>query len=214
VVAEQLLMLRNVFHRRWIGIDITHLAITLIRHRLEDTFGSQLSPYEVTGDPKHLSGAKALAEHDPYQFEWWALGKVAARPAHDKKKGADRGIDGYIYFIDDKSGNAKKIIIQVKSGKVKRGDIATLKGDMEREKAAVGVFLTLEEPTRPMKEEAVSAGFYVPEFFPNKKIPRVQILTIQELLEGKEVEYPRVAPEVTFKKAERKRKGGEQGQLL
>ena len=206
-VAERL-------NRKWIGIDLTHLAITLIKHRLEDTF-KELSSYEVFGDPKHLSGAKALAEHDRYQFEWWALGKVAARPAQDKKKGADSGIDGYLYFMDDQSGNAKKIIIQVKSGHVKRGDIATLKGDMEREKAVIGAFITLEEPTRPMKEEAISAGFYVPEHYSDKKFQKVQILTIEELLNGKQLEYLRVAPEVTFKRAERlkQEKPKEQGRL-
>jgi len=194
-------------NRRWIGIDITHLAITLMKHRLENTFEEELSPYEVIGDPKDLRGAEALAKEDRYQFEWWALGKVAARPAQDKKKGADSGVDGYIYFFDDNSGKAKKIVVQVKSGHVNRGQVATLKGDMEREKAAIGVFITLEEPTRPMKEEAATAGFYEPEFLPGKQYPRLQILTIEELLNGKQIEYPRVAPEITFKKAGRKSKG-------
>jgi len=196
--------------RRWIGIDITHLAVTLMRHRLNDTFGPDLSPYEVIGDPKDLESARALAqdsEHEGrYQFEWWALGLVNARPAQDKKKGADRGIDGYINFFDDNSGKAKTIIVQVKSGGVKRGDIATLKGDMEREKAQIGVFITLEEPTRPMIEEAVSAGFYEPEHFPGNQYPRIQILTIRELLEGGEAQYPRMAPDATFKRARRHRR--------
>jgi len=193
-------------NRKWIGIDITHLAITLMKHRLEDTFGPELSAYEVVGDPKDLHGAKALAEHDRYQFEWWALGKVAARPAQNKQKGADSGVDGYLYFIDDNSGKARTIIVQVKSGNVARAHIATLKGDMEREKAVIGAFITLQEPTRPMKKEAAGAGFYKPEHFPEKRCPRLQILTIEELLNGKQLQYPRVAPEVTFKKAERKRK--------
>lgn len=200
-VAERL-------NRRWIGIDITHLAITLMRHRLADTFGTELSPYEVIGDPKDLRSAEALAEENRYQFQWWALGLVDARPAQDKKKGADSGVDGYIYFFDDNSGKPKKIIVQVKSGKVNRGQIATLKGDMEREKAEIGAFLTLEEPTGPMIAEAATAGFYEPEFFPGKKFPRIQILTVNELLEGKELQYPRMAV-TTFKKAERKSKGGE-----
>jgi len=212
-VAERL-------NRRWIGIDITHLAITLMRHRLEDTFGSQLSPYEVIGDPKDLESARALAQDSQhegrYQFEWWALGKVAARPAQDKKKGADTGIDGIINFFDDNTGKAKRIVIQVKSGGVKRGDIATLKGDMEREKSPIGVLITLEEPTRPMLQEAAAGGFYEPEHFPGLRYPRLQILTIEDLLSGKRIEYPRLAPEGTFKRAERKRKttDGEQTQLL
>lgn len=206
-VAEQL-------NRKWVGIDITHLAITLMKHRLNTAFGKDLSPYEVIGDPKDFQGAKALAEQDRFQFEWWALGKVAARPAQDKKKGADSGVDGYIYFFDDNSGTAKKIIVQVKSGGVKRNDIATLKGDLEREKAVIGAFITLEEPTRPMTEEAVSAGFYEPKYLPGKKYPKIQILTIEQLFEGKSLGYPRIAPEVTFKSAQRKIDSGEQQELL
>ncbi len=200
--------------RRWVGIDITHLAISLMRHRLHDTFGSELSPYEVIGDPKDLSSARALAEENRYQFEWWALGLVDARPAHDKRKGADRGVDGYINFFDDNSGKAKTIIVQVKSGGVKRSDIATLKGDMERENAPIGVFITLEEPTRPMLQEAATSGFYEPEHFPGNQYPCLQILTIQELLEGKEAQYPRMAPAATFKRAQRHRKSIEEQQHL
>jgi len=200
--------------RRWIGIDITHLAISLMRHRLHDTFGPDLSPYEVVGAPKDLSSARALAEENRYQFEWWALGLVDARPAQDKRKGADQGVDGYINFFDDNSGKAKTIIVQVKSGGVKRGDIARLKGDMEREKAPIGVFITLEEPTRPMLQETAVAGFYEPEYFPGNQYPHLQILTIRELLEGKEAQYPRMAPTTTFKRARRHRKSIEEQQRL
>lgn len=212
-VAERL-------RRRWIGIDITHLAITLMRHRLNNTFGNELSLYEIIGQPKDLESARVLAhesEHEGrYQFEWWALGLVDARPTHDKKKGADKGIDGYIYFFDDNSGKAKTIIVQVKSGHVSASHIRDLKGVLEREKAQIGVYITLEEPTKPMKEEAASAGFYEPEHFPGNYYPRIQILTIQELLDGKKVDYPQHAPVATFKKAQRIRKANneEQNRLL
>ncbi len=200
--------------RRWIGIDITHLAISLMRHRLHDTFGPDLSPYEVIGDPKDLASAQALAEQNRYQFEWWALGLVDARPAQDKRKGADRGVDGYINFFDDNSGKAKSIIVQVKSGGVNRSYIATLKGDREREKAPIGILITLEEPTKPMLEEATTAGYYEPEHFPGYQYPRIQILTIRELLDGKEAQYPRMAPPATFKRAQRHRKSIEDQQRL
>ncbi len=204
--------------RKWIGIDITNLAVTLMINRLEDTFGPDLSPYEIIGDPKDLSGARALAEQEKdgrYQFELWALRKVAARPAQEKR-GADKGVDGYVYFIDDDSGIAKKIVIQVKSGKVNFGYIQALKGAVEEERAAIGALITLQEPTKPMKEAAASAGFYVPKNFPDKQYPRLQILTIEEILNGKKLEYPRVAPEVTFKRAERISKvaEGEQDKLF
>ena len=135
-------------NRRWIGIDITHLADTLIRHRLRDTFKGELKPYEVLGQPQDVASAQALATDSEnsgrYQFEWWALGLVDARPAQDRKKGADSGVDGYINFFDDNSGKAKRIVVQVKSGHVTRNQIATLKGDMEREKAEIGLFVTLQ----------------------------------------------------------------------
>ena len=208
-VAERL-------NRQWIGIDMTHLAITLIRHRLEDAFGLNLKPYQVIGEPKDLESARALAQHDRYQFQYWAFGKVAARPvqSNEKKKGADKGIDGVVYFLDDNSGIAKKIIVQVKSGAVKRSDVAILNSDRDREKAMIGVFITLQEPTRPMIEEAIGVGFYEPVNFPGTRYPRIQIITIEELLHGKPIEYPRVAPTATFNRAQKKiTKGGEQGML-
>ena len=197
-------------NRRWIGIDITHLAISLMKSRLHDSFGSDLSPYEVVGIPQDVASARALAvesEHDGrYQFEWWALGLADARPGRERKKGADSGVDGYINFFDDNSGKAKRAIVQVKSGHVNRGQIAALKGDMEREKAELALFLTLEPPTRPMLQEAAAAGFYEPAHFPGHQFPRVQILTIEELLNGQVAQYPRFAPQATFRQAPRRRR--------
>ncbi len=195
--------------RRWIGIDVTHVAISLMKHRLHDTFGAELSDYNVVGLPEDVASARALAEDSNndgrYQFEYWALGLVDARPATGKK-GADSGIDGYINFFDDNSGKAKRIIVQVKSGHVNRGMIATLKGDMDREDAAIGIFITLEAPTEPMRQEAIAAGFYEPESLPGNQFPRVQILTIEQLLNGDQPEYPRFAAPQTFRKAPRRKR--------
>jgi site-specific DNA-methyltransferase (adenine-specific) len=199
-VAERL-------HRRWIGIDITHLAITLMERRLKDTFGEQLATYQVIGDPKDLESARALAHSNRHQFEWWALSLVEAKPAQDKKKGADTGIDGYINFFDDESGKAKKIIVQVKSGHPQVHHVRDLCHVVDREKAVMGVFVTLEPPTLPMKKEAAGFGFYTPEHYPDRKYPRMQLLTIEELLGGAEVKYPKtLAPQATFKKAAVKKK--------
>ena len=201
--------------RRWIGIDITHLAITLVRHRLRDSFGGELRPYEIVGQPTDAASAGALAEQDRYQFEWWALGLVDARPANDKRRGADAGVDGYINFFDDNSGKPKRIIAQVKSGHVNRGMIATLKGDMEREKAEIGVFITLQPPTEPMRQEALSAGVYTPEHFPDQQYPRLQILTIDGLFSGNQVAYPRGGVPATFRQAPRRRRSqGRQNALV
>ena len=190
------------FHRRWIGIDITHLAVGLMRHRLHDTFGPELSDYEVIGDPKDLPSARALAEQDRMQFQCWAAGLVDARAT--EKKGPDKGIDGHIRFLDDDSGKAKKIVVQVKSGHVAVSQIRDLIGVLDQEKAQIGAFITLREPTKPMREAAAAAGFYHPPgLLP--PVPKLQILTIEELLAGKKLERPPARDE-TFRQAPRRAK--------
>ncbi len=204
-VAERL-------NRKWIGIDVTHLAISLMRSRLRDSFGDDLSDYEVVGSPADAESARALSleggNTGRYQFEYWALGLVEARPARDMKKGADAGIDGYINFFDDNSGKAKTVIVQVKSGNVGRNVIATLKGDMDRENAEMGLLITLQPPTGPMLNEATSAGFYTPEAYPDRQFPRVQIATIDDILNGNGPAIPQLglsqAP--TFRRAPRRRR--------
>ena len=198
--------------RRWIGVDVTHLAISLMKNRLQDSYGDSLAGYEVIGDPKDEESARALAresEHDGrYQFQYWAAGLVDARPGNGGKKGADKGVDGYITFFDDNSGKAKTIVVQVKSGKVQRNDIATLKGDMERENAVMGLFLTLEDPTEPMHQEAIGTGFYIPDAYPNYKFPKIQIVTIRDLLAGNAPQIPRLglSKAATFKRAPHRNK--------
>ena len=181
-------------NRQWIGIDITHLAITLIRHRLKDSFGDA-AKYKVIGEPVSLPDAEALAKQDPYQFQWWALGLVGARPV-EQKKGADKGIDGRLYFHDEPK-TTKQIIFSVKAGKLHANYVRDLRGVIEREKAEIGVLITLEEPSKQMRAEAASAGFYKAPW--GKDYPRLQLLTIADLLSGKTVNFPR--ENVTFKKA-------------
>ena len=197
--------------RRWTGIDITYLAINLVQRRLRDSFHSDLSPYEIVGAPKDLQSAEALKQISPHQFEWWAVDLVDARPAKDHKKGSDSGIDGYINFFDDKSGQAKQVIVQVKSGYIGVNHVRDLKGVLEREKAPIGVLITLREPTKPMVTEAAAGGFYESKDFPGR-YPRIQILTIAELLEGKKIQYPEHRVD-TFARAERKTKS-EQNKLF
>jgi len=194
-------------HRRWIGVDITHLAITLIKHRLRDTYGDSVD-FEVHGEPVSEAGAEKLAEEDRFQFEWWALGLVGARP-QEGKKGADKGIDGRLYFHDEPGGDTKQIILQVKSGKTGVKHVRDLRGVLDREEAEIGVLITLEEPTKPMTTEAASAGFYES---PWGKHPRIQILTVENLLDGAQIDYPPITgSNVTYKKAPRyERKVAEQ----
>jgi len=179
--------------RRWIGIDVTNLAISLIRHRLQDAFGrSILKKYKIIGEPVSVPDARALAEQDRYQFQWWALGLVGARPTPiDQKKGADKGIDGRLYFFDDpQSGKAKQIIFSVKSGNLKATDVRDLRGVIDRERAAIGVLISLDDPTQPMRAEAASAGHYVSPFFGNKRFPCLQLLTVDQLLSGRGIDMP------------------------
>jgi len=190
-------------NRRWIGIDITHLAIGLIKKRLSDAFGPEIKThYEVIGEPTDYQGAAALAAEDKYQFQWWALGQVGARPA-DQKKGADHGIDGRLYFHDDDSGQSKQIVFSVKAGGVSVPQVRDLVGVLTREKAEIGVFLCFEPPTKPMLKEAAEAGFY--KSTDGTTYPKLQILTIQQILDGRQPEYPLHRRDATFKKAPRSR---------
>jgi len=168
--------------RRWIGIDITPLAISLVEKRLKDAFpGLQ---FQVEGIPKDLDGAQNLATRDKYHFEWWACTLVGAQPYHGKKKGADTGIDGVIYFTDD-NGPAKKIVVSVKGGEtVGVAQVRDLAHVVAREQAALGLFVTLTPPTKPMKVEAVSAGHYQSAHY--GAFDKIQILTIEGLLNGTE----------------------------
>lgn len=188
-------------NRKWIGIDITHLAIGLIKKRLSDAFGLDVrSTYTIIGEPTDFGGAAKLAEEDKYQFQWWALGQVGARP-NEQKKGADRGIDGRLYFHDDTSGKSKQIIFSVKAGGVSVPQVRDLRGVIEREKAEIGIFLCFEEPTKPMLREAAEAGLY--KSSDGSTYPRIQILTIQQILDGRQPEYPLHRRDATLKRAKR-----------
>ncbi len=191
--------------REWIGIDLTHLAVGLQKFRLKDTYGLTAGrDYKVVGQPEDVAGARELAQNDRYGFQWWILPLVGAKALgaeagkKEGKKGSDKGIDGLMSFFDDNSGKSKKVIFSVKSGHVNVSHIRDLVGTVEREKAAIGVYITLEPPTKPMITEAVSAGFYHSEYF-NKDFPKIQILTVEDILAGKEVKVP--AESITFKKA-------------
>ena len=195
--------------RQWIGIDVTNLAITLIRHRLKDAYGDNIEQtYQVIGEPVSVPDAEGLAASDPYQFQWWALGLVGARPA-DGKKGADQGIDGRIYFHDGDTGKTKQIVLSVKAGKLHAPYVRDLRGVVEREQAALGVLLTLNAPTKAMRTEAASAGFYAS---PWGQHPRIQILTVGELLAGKKLDVPPPRQtSLTYKRAPKAlKKTGEQ----
>jgi DNA modification methylase len=168
--------------RKWIGIDITYLSIAVMKARLKDSFGIEVP---VIGQPTEVEGARQLAQGDDgrYQFQWWALNLIDARPlGGTEKKGADRGIDGRITFTVGAKGEMGQAVVSVKSGGVNSSMIRDLKGTIEREGAEIGLFITLEEPSKPMLLEASTGGVYTSPIS-GKDYPRIQILTVRELLE-------------------------------
>ncbi|WP_435016148.1 DNA methyltransferase [Tundrisphaera sp. TA3] len=188
--------------RRWIGIDVTHIATSLIKYRLKKSYGVQpKKDYEVVGEPVDMGGARALADEDKLKFQAWAVGRLTARPVEDPKRGKDKGIDGRFYFHDGRAGSpSQEVIISVKSGKPTISELRDLSGVVDREGAAMGVYLTLNPPTKDMIKEA-SGKFYESLWGGGKKYPRLQIITIQELLDGAQIECPPWSEEKTFKAA-------------
>lgn len=173
--------------RRWIGIDITYQSISLVLRRLEQAFGSKVLDYiTINGIPRDMESAIALAhkrdDRVRKEFEKWAvLTYTSNRAIINDRKGADQGVDGVAYFLIGRRQNAK-IIFQVKSGHVDRGDVAKLRGDMQREDATIAVLITLEKPTGPMLKEAKGAGTYRHDMM-NKSYDKIQIVTVKEIIE-------------------------------
>jgi DNA modification methylase len=203
-VAEKL-------NRKWVGIDVTALAINLVKHRLNNQFADRFREgkikIEIDGLPKDLHGANALFEKDPFEFQYWVLDMLNAMPtrgkSEDKKKGADEGIDGVIVFKDIDQKHTviyKKLIVSVKGGKhISVKDIRDLKGVIEREKAEGGILVSLHEPTEPMIKEANISGFFKNRFM-NKDFQKVQIITVEQLLVGRKPELPSGRQEITYYK--------------
>lgn len=191
--------------RSWIGIDITHIAINLIKGRLNDSYRGT-AKYDVVGEPVSIQDAKELAEAEPFQFQAWALGLVGARVASSSKKGSDKGIDGRIIFEGDEVGKFENVVISVKGGKTGAAHVRDLKGVIEREKSAIGVLISMQAPTKDMKIEATTAGFFESKLW-GKKYPKIQLLTVDELLNGKKIEMPPIKQvNATFKKAQTSKK--------
>jgi site-specific DNA-methyltransferase (adenine-specific) len=174
--------------RKWIGIDITYLAMKLIKDRLRDTYKLEAKKdYQVFGEPEDIASAIQLANEDKWKFQSWAVSLVdKVRNYVDAKKGSDRGIDGIMYFAD--SNDHKKVIIQVKGGHVSVKDINELCHVIDREKAEIGIFITLHKPTSHMTREAIEKGDY--KAISGKRYPKIQILTIEQLLDGTQPKIP------------------------
>lgn len=170
--------------RNWVGIDVTHYAVTLIEKRLRQHADSQ---YEVMGRPTDLAGAHELARRDKYQFQWWAAWLLGAQ-TYGSKKGADRGIDANIYFANGPFGFGR-IIISVKGGDNPSPIwVRELAGVVDREKAQMGILVTLVEPTKAMRSDATGYDFV--EKSAHGRLPRIQIATVADLLTGLRPKLP------------------------
>jgi adenine specific DNA methylase Mod len=173
--------------RQWIGIDVTHYAVTLIERRLSAA-GVQHGTYEIVGRPTDLAGARDLARRDKHQFQWWAAWRLGARWYREEKKGADRGIDGRMLFKNGPYGDGL-IIISVKGGEnIGVKDVRDLRGVIEREDAEMGIVITLADPTGPMMTEAAAAGIVSKSA--HGRMPRLQVVTIAAVLEGRMPKLP------------------------
>lgn len=201
--------------RRWVGIDITYLAIGLIERRLNEAFPG--IRFEVIGEPKGADDARHLAEREPYQFQYWITQKIGGQPYQGGRKGADRGIDGYIYYTKNEPGAGKSstaaAIISVKAGRnIGVSMVRDLKGVLEREKADLGVFVCVAKPSREMEREAAAAGIWT-DPVTGADYPRLQIFTLTDLFNGHLPIMPLLDRQAGFRRA-RREETAQQGSLL
>ncbi|MDR1846577.1 MAG: restriction endonuclease [Bacteroidales bacterium] len=192
-------------NRQWIGIDITYQSISLILKRLEEAYGKDLlNEIDISGSPRDIASAKALAtkkdDRTRKEFEKWAILTYSNnRAVINEKKGADKGIDGIAYMMTDKY-ETQEILFSVKSGKVGVAQIRDLRGVVEREGAASGIFITLQSPTKEMLKEATTAGYFTNPLT-DQQINRIQIVSIESILNGERLQLPMVMN--ILKKAEK-----------
>lgn len=196
--------------RRWTGIDITHLSVSMMASRLAaptEDLGCNIhagQDYEIIGVPTTVNRARQLALDDPFQFQFWANSLVAAKPRGGRKRrGADGGVDGVIRFVDGQGRKLRSLqaLVQVKSGRVSVRDIRDLLGTMDDQDAPIGIFITLNPPTRPMLDLGVEAGKYISDNW-STPFDRVQILTVEQLLSGSTPHIPGRFRQATFKSDE------------
>ena len=180
--------------RRWVGIDVTHLAVSVLRRRMETKFPDL--KLKLHGEPADAASARLLAKTNPHEFQAWIVDKVGGVPLEVSddpkvaKKGGDRGIDGVLLFRDDpKAPRSQRMVISVKATtSVAPEMVRELRGTMVREKAALGALLLLTAPTDGMRKEAKADGQYRSENF--KPVDKIQVLSVADLFAGKSLHVP------------------------
>ncbi|MCK4592968.1 site-specific DNA-methyltransferase, partial [bacterium] len=175
-------------NRSWIGIDITHLAINLIRTRLDDAFpGIEI---EIHGLPASYAGALELARADKHEFELWVLGEMDAMPFRGGRRGADTGIDGYLFFryLEGEKVLDGKAVVEVKGGGTGVKDVGYLDAVVEREMADLGILVSALKPSKKMYEHAAGRGTVT---LGTREYPRLQVIWVKDLMENRaRLEYP------------------------
>lgn len=176
--------------RNWIGIDVTYIAVDLIEKRLLHSYGQNVkSTYKILGIPRDLGGAQALFMQSPFDFERWAVSLVNAQP--NEKQVGDKGIDGVARFPLDMKGNVGRILVSVKGGKtIGPPFVRDLVGTVESQKAQMGVLISMAEPTKGVMDAVNHGGTYTHPGSDNAKYPKVQVITVAELLQGKRPKMP------------------------
>ncbi len=195
--------------RKWTGIDISPVAVSLIKRRLADTYGKVLSKYEVRGTPKDEPSAIRLWEQNPFAFQDWWITELGAFSATYGRKGSDKGLDGIAKYLIGTDRETVKAAFQVKGGKVQSKDVDALLGAMNKHKCELGVFLIIKPPTGPMLETVGVSGFLKTHGF---NYPKLQILTLSEYFSGKQLKLPQT--NITFESAPFKGKGMNQLELI
>ena len=196
-------------NRNWIGMDITHYAVTLIEGRLAKIHPQ--AAFKIDGRPTDLAGARELFRRDPHQFQWWAAWSLGAQYYREEKRGADRGIDGNIFFANGPFGTGR-IIISVKGGEnLGVQMVRDLRGVIEREEAEMGILISLNDPTRPMIAEAAAAGFVRKSA--HGRLPRLQVVTIEDILDGRTPKLPPL-PQTPDRAVRSRKKTKDQLELL
>lgn len=204
-------------NRKWIGIDITYLAVDLMKNRLLTTFpGNFPDGIEVDGEPADEAAALALAARDKYQFQFWSVARLGGTSrGGENRKGADAGVDGVLAFPDmnpEKTGKAavewRQVIISVKGGSTGPNDVRDLIGTVENEGAAMGVLVTVGKPTKAMTDAAASAGVFRSNY-DTKGYAKIQIITAGEIVHGKGINMPPRAGTTQYAPAPRAKRGSQ-----
>ncbi len=198
-------------HRKWIGIDISPIAVSLIKRRLQDSYKGSVNKFEVRGIPTDEQSAEKLWKENPFAFQDWWITEFEVFSSTFGTKGSDQGVDGIGLYQVDTKGTTVRVAFQVKGGEhVQSKDIDALLGAIEKHKCAMGIFLTAAEPTKPMLDTVAKSGFVS---VPGYEYPKVQILTLKDFFAGKRPKLPQV--NITFKSAQYKgKKRGEEQTII